>query len=75
MTWLQFTYRADATGLIYCWRDEKWQHTGVLLPNFANRDGISELDLLDEIDIVYKPLSSGIKRRHLMLTTDETGNV
>lgn len=68
-------YEGDENGLIFMLRDTGRHHTGVLLPRMASRVDIPEADLFDEIDVVYKPLSSGVKRKHLMLTTDDTGNV
>lgn len=49
---------ANEKGQVFSARvgDEEWKHTGVLLPRMAGRESISPVELMDEIDIVYKPL-------------------
>lgn len=49
---------ADEKGQIFSAKvgDEEWKHTGVLLPRMAGREDIPVEELLDECDVVYKPL-------------------
>lgn len=65
-----WTYQADADGWIFSAKvgDEEFRHTGVFLPRMASREDIPVEELLDEIDIVYKPLQGvGAKPRRELL--------
>lgn len=59
-------YCGNSRGEIYIlMEDGDHRPTGVTVKKFANVELIREVDLLDEIDIVYGPLSDGTPRRFL----------
>lgn len=51
-------YESDNRGQIFSAQvgDDTWLNTGIVLPKFSSRVDISPEELMDEIDIVYKPL-------------------
>ena len=59
-------YRCDKDGWVRSLREGRWQPTGVCLPRLAGKGIITAVEVLDECDVVYGPLSSGIPRRDLL---------
>lgn len=59
------TYTIDPQGFVRGSRDGKSWPTGICLPHMEPGE-ISELELLDEVDIVFGPLSDGTARRRLV---------
>lgn len=63
-------YSADSSGRIFSRKVGETQSnaTGVVLPRLANQEDIHPYDLMDEIDVVYKPLQGegAVPRRQLI---------